>query len=199
MPTAASPGTHTQATIRVERVTHALADGVRALQVSAAQRDYVGDAAFNLSQAQADPLSEAMAILADDAVIGFYRLDFAPNAVAGRAFGTPSVGLRAFLLDRAQQGRGYGTRAMLALCDDLRRRHPQRRLLVLMVNCRNRAAVAAYRKAGCVDTGELHPGGRAGPQHLMLRALEPPAVADPAVVNAVVDPGGDGMGQSADA
>ena len=64
-----------------------------------------------------------------------------------------------------------GLAPALALCDDLQRRHPQRRLLVLMVNCRNRAAVAAYRKAGFVDTGELHRGGRAGPQHLMLRGL----------------------------
>ena len=44
-------------------------------------------------------------------------------------------------------------------------------LLVLMVNCRNRAAVAAYKKAGFIDTGELHAGGRAGPQHLMLHGL----------------------------
>jgi RimJ/RimL family protein N-acetyltransferase len=159
------------ATIRVQPVTDALVAGVRALQVAPEQRDYVGDAAFNLEQTLADPLSEAMAILAGERVIGFYRLDFAPNAVAGRSFGAPSVGLRAFMLDAAQQGRGYGTRAALALCDDLQRRHPQRRLLVLMVNCRNRAAVAAYRKAGFVDTGELHRGGRAGPQHLMLRGL----------------------------
>lgn len=161
----------TSATIRVQPVTPTLAAGVRALQVAPQQRDYVGDAAFNLAQAQSDPLSEAMAILADDLVIGFYRLDFAPNAVAGRSFGAPSVGLRAFMLGLAQQGRGYGTRAALALCDDLCRRHPQCRLLVLMVNCRNRAAVAVYRKAGFVDTGELHRGGRAGPQHLMLRGL----------------------------
>lgn len=157
--------------IHVQPVTAALVPGVRALQVTPDQRDYVGDAAFNLQQAQADPLSEAMAILADDTVIGFYRLDFAPNAVAGRGFGAPSVGLRAFMLDASQQGRGFGTRAAVAACDDLRLRHPRRRLLVLMVNCRNRAAVAAYRKAGFVDTGELHAGGRAGPQHLMLRAL----------------------------
>jgi RimJ/RimL family protein N-acetyltransferase len=159
------------ATIRVHPVTASLAAGVRLLQVAPEQRDYVGDAAFNLEQAQADPSSEAMAILADELVIGFYRLDFALNAVAGRSFGAPSVGLRAFMLDVAQQRRGYGSRAVVALCDDLQRRHPQRRLLVLMVNCRNRAAVAVYRKAGCVDTGELHRGGRAGPQHLMLRGL----------------------------
>ncbi|HVR80873.1 MAG TPA: GNAT family N-acetyltransferase [Luteimonas sp.] len=168
----------TPATIRVQPVTPTLAAGVRALQVAPQQRDYVGDAAFNLAQAQTDPLSEAMAILADDHVIGFYCLDFAPNAVAGRSLGAPSVGLRAFMLDLAQQGRGYGTRAALALCDDLRRRHPQRRLLVLMVNCRNRAAVATYRKAGFVDTGEFHRGGRAGPQHLMLRGLHDGGLAD---------------------
>ena len=157
--------------IAVWPVGPALADAVRALQVAPAQRDYVGDTAFNLEQALADPQSEAMAILADDAVAGFYRLDFAPNAVIGRDLGAPSVGLRAFMLDRAWQGRGLGARATTALCADLQRRHPSRRLLLLTVNCRNVAAIAAYRRAGCVDSGELFRGGRAGPQHLMLRAL----------------------------
>ncbi len=161
----------TPATIHVQPITPALAAAVDALQVAPGQRPYVGDTAFNRAQAQDDPLSEAMAILSGEEVIGFYRLDFAPNAVAGRGFGVPSVGLRAFMLDQARQGRGDGTRAMRALCADLRDRHPRRRLLVLTVNCRNRAALAAYRKTGCVDTGELYAGGRAGPQHLMMRGL----------------------------
>ena len=101
--------------IAVRPVTPALADAVRALQVAPGQGDYVGDTAFNLEQAQADPLSEAMAILAGDTVAGFYRLDFAPNAVAGHGFGAPSVGLRAFMLDRAWQGRGLGARATAVL------------------------------------------------------------------------------------
>ncbi len=158
--------------ITVLPITPALAPRIDALRVAPTQHPYVGDTAFNRTQAQDDPLSEAMAILCGQEVIGFYRLDFAPNAVAGRGFGVPSVGLRAFMLDHARQGRGDGTRAIHALCADLRQRHPGRRLLVLMVNCRNLAAVAAYRKAGCVDTGELHAGGRAGPQHLMLRGLD---------------------------
>ena len=159
------------ATIDVRPVTPGLAAAVRALQVTAEQRDYVGDAAFNLQQAQADPSSDAMAILADGEVVGFYRLDFAANTVVGRSLGAPSVGLRAFMIDRARQGRGHGTRAVLALCEDLRRRHPQRRLLLLTVNCRNRVAYATYRRTGFVDTGELFRGGRAGPQHVLLRAL----------------------------
>lgn len=166
----------TSARVHVQPVTPALADAVRALRVAPAQLDYVGETAFNLADTQRDPLSEAMAVLADDSVIGFYRLDFAPNAIVGRGLGAPSVGLRAFLLDIRQQGRGYGARAALALCDDLRVRHPQRRLLVLAVNCRNRAAIATWRKAGFVDTGELLGGGRAGPQHLMLRGLGAPGV-----------------------
>lgn len=160
--------------VHVQPVTPALVEGVRALQVEPGQVGYVGDPAFNLANAQEDALSEAMAILADDDVVGFYRLDFAPNAIVGRPFATASVGLRAFLIDARRQGRGYGARAALAMCDDLRRRHPQRRLLLLAVHCRNRAGVATYRNAGFVDTGELLGGGRAGPQHLMLCSLEDP-------------------------
>ena len=160
--------------VRVAPVDDTTADAVRALQVAADQRPYVGDTAFNLADTRRDPMSEAMAVLVGDTVVGFYRLDFAPTAIIGRALDTPGVGLRAFMIDRARQGRGYGTQAMAACCDDLRRRHPHRRQLLLTVNCRNLAALAMYRKAGCIDTGELYAGGHAGPQHLLLRPLHSP-------------------------
>jgi RimJ/RimL family protein N-acetyltransferase len=159
--------------LHVRPVTPALAEGVRALRVKSGQSGYVGDPAFNLANAQDDPLSEAMAVLVGAEVIGFYRLDFAPRAIAGRLFGAPSVGLRAFVIDARRQGQGFGARAALALCEDVQRRHPRQRLLLLAVHCRNRAGIATYRKAGFVDTGELLGGGRAGPQHLMLRSLDP--------------------------
>jgi RimJ/RimL family protein N-acetyltransferase len=144
---------------------------VRALRVAAGQRHFVGDIAFNLDDALGDPRSEAMSILVGDVVVGFYRLDFTPTVVARRALDAASAGLRAFCLDLDWQGRGLGTRAVLACCEDLRARHPGIRLLALNVDCRNVAAINAYRKAGFVDTGELYPGGSAGPQHLMLRRL----------------------------
>ena len=161
--------------VQVHAVTPALADAVRALQVKPGQAAYVGDPAFNLENTQLDPLSEAMAVLADDTVVGFYRLDFAPNTIIGRPFGVPVVGLRAFVIDARVQGRGLGARAAVAMCEDVRRRHPQRRLLLLAVHCQNHAGIAAYRKAGFVGTGELLAGGRAGPQQLMLRDLGTPA------------------------
>ena len=165
-----------QTRIRVQPVTPALADAVRALRLAPGQDGDIGDPAFNLAQAQRDPACEAMAVLADDAVVGFYRLDATPNAIAGHDFGVPTMGLRAFVIDAALQGRGYGTRALRVACADVRARHPQQRLLVLAVACRNLAAIAAYRHAGFVATGELLPGGRGGPQQLMLRDLGAAAV-----------------------
>ncbi|MGH8031417.1 MAG: GNAT family N-acetyltransferase [Luteimonas sp.] len=157
--------------IRVALLTPGLAAAVRALRVAADQYAYVGDVSFNLSSADADPRSDAMAILADDSVVGFYRLDYAPTIISRVAMSSASVGLRAYMVDRAWQGRGIGTRAIAACCDDLQHRRPDRRLLALNVNCRNVGAIRTYRNAGFVDTGELYFGGSAGPQHLMVRWL----------------------------
>ncbi len=156
--------------IRVAPVTPDLAPAVRALLVAADQYAYVGDVTFNLIDAERDPLSDAMAILADDKVVGFYRLDYAPTTVTCTPL-EASIGLRAFLIDRSCQGCGLGTRAIRAVCEDIHLRHPDKRVLALNVNCRNLAAIRAYRNAGFVDSGELYFGGSAGPQHLMLRRL----------------------------
>lgn len=158
--------------IRVVPVSAGLAAGVRALRVAPEQAVHVGDIAFNLADAERDPLSDAMAVLAGDRVVGFYRLDRAPNTVAGRGLGEPTLGLRAMLIDRSAQGRGYGVRALRACCEDARRRHGDYRLLALAVHCGNHAAIAAYARAGFHDTGQRLPGGAAGPQQLMLRRLQ---------------------------
>ncbi|HZW19351.1 MAG TPA: GNAT family N-acetyltransferase [Luteimonas sp.] len=157
--------------LHVAPVTPELAEPVRALRVAPEQEPFVGDTTFNLDDALRDANSEAMAILVGATAAGFYRLDFKPTIVARRSIGDAAVGLRAFFIDVDWQGRGLGTRAVQACCDDIRTRHPDRRLLALNVNCRNVAAINAYRKAGFVDTGELYLGGSAGPQHLMVRKL----------------------------
>ena len=178
MQTAATPSP-SGIRVTVRQVTPALAAGVRALRVAPEQYPFVGDVQDNLIHALACPRSEAMAILRGDPVIGFYRIDFAPQVASLDALGGAYAGLRAMMIDRDSQGRGLGTRALDACCADLRLRHPRLRLLALNVNCANPAAIRAYRKAGFVDTGELHFGGRAGPQHLMVRWLQPPPSAGP--------------------
>ena len=159
--------------VHVAPVTPTLAAGVRALRLAPGQRDYAGDTAANLSNALEDPLSEPMAILANGRVIGFYRLDFAPRAVVGRDLGAPHAGIRAFCIDTRHQGQGLGARAATAMLADLRRRRPEVKLVVLAVHCGNRIAVSAYRRAGFVPTGELQPGGRVGPQYVMLHVSVP--------------------------
>ena len=159
--------------ITVAPVSPALAAATGALRVAPDQIAYVGDVAFNLIDAQRDPLSDAMAVLADDRVVGFYRLDFAPDAVAGRDWGEPALGLRAMLIDVSVQGRGYGAQALQACCDDARQRHPQRRLLALAVHSSNHRALGVYRRAGFDDSGQRLPGGAAGPQYVLLRRLLP--------------------------
>lgn len=159
--------------VRVVPASAAPAAGLLALSVAPEQRAYVGDTAFNIHDADRDPLSDAMAVLAGERVIGFYRLDRAPCTVAGRELGEPTLGLRGLFIDQRLQGRGYGTAAIEACCQDARDRHPQRRLLALAVHCCNTAAIATYLRAGFHDTGERLPGGAAGPQQLMLRRLQP--------------------------
>lgn len=159
--------------IHVAPVTPTLAAGVRAVEVGPDQAQYVGNAAFNLQDAESDPLSEPMAILANGRVIGFYRLDFAPNSVIGRSLGAPHIGIRAFCVDHRQQGRGYGAHAVSALAADVLKRHPDRRLLVLAVNARNRIAIATYKRTGFIHNGHYVPGGRAGPQLVMFRFQTP--------------------------
>ncbi len=152
-------------------VTPEIAMAVRALRVQPEHQPYVGDVVFNLDDALRDPRSDAMAIALGDTAIGFYRLDYAPTVIARRPIDRASVGLRAFFIDANWQGRGLGTRAVNACCADLQRRHPDRRLLALNVNCSNVGAIRTYRNAGFIDTGELYAGGSAGPLHLMVRAL----------------------------
>jgi ribosomal protein S18 acetylase RimI-like enzyme len=159
------------ADVRVAPVTADMHAAITALRVKPGQEAYAGDPALGLRLALEDPQGEAMAVLDGDVVVGFYRLDFSANAVIGRGIGAPAVGLRAFVIDARQQGRGIGARATLALCADIERRHPRRRLVLLLVHCRNTAGIAAYRGAGFVDSGQLLAGGSAGPQHLMWRRL----------------------------
>jgi RimJ/RimL family protein N-acetyltransferase len=165
-----------QTPVSVEPVTPERFAAVRTLRVNPDQERYSGSPALTLAAAVDDPHCEPMAILADGEVVGFYRLEFAAETIVGARLGATHVGVRAFMIDARHQGSGYGTRAVGALCTDLQQRHPQRRLAVLLVHCRNRAGIAIYRRGGFVDTGQLFAGGHAGPQQLMLRTL----VASPA-------------------
>lgn len=160
------------ARIHVQPVTAGLAAAVRALRADPAQYAFVGDVQANLIHAEACPDSEPMAILEGDRVVGFYRIDLRPADVDGCDYGGACAVLRSMLIDRGHQGRGIGTLALRACRADLQARHPRLRTLALTVNCSNAPALAAYRRAGFVDSGQLLFHGPSGPQHLMLLPLQ---------------------------
>ncbi|RDS81320.1 GNAT family N-acetyltransferase [Dyella psychrodurans] len=157
--------------IRVVPVTPEWRHALLQLRVTAPQRDFVSDIEPSLSDAENCPGSEPMAILYNEEPVGYYRIEAHAGSLADRDFDRPAVGLRSFFIDHRWQGRGLATQALSALTADLGVRYPDARMVVLLVNCRNLAALRLYLRACFVDTGELYHGGRSGPQHLLWRTL----------------------------
>ncbi|WP_235186606.1 GNAT family N-acetyltransferase [Dyella japonica] len=142
-----------------------------ALGVSDEQYAFVGRIDASLADAEACEGSEPMAILRNGEPIGFYRLERHARSVADMPFDHTTVGLRSFFIDARWQGQGLGALALVALMQDVARRHPAVRAMVLTVNVRNTPALALYRRAGFREAGGLYHGGRSGPQHVMLCPL----------------------------
>jgi GNAT superfamily N-acetyltransferase len=157
--------------IRVAPVTPDVRLALLQLRVTGPQRDFVSDIAPSLEDAERCPGSTPMVILRDAEPVGYYRIEESATTIAGREYDVPALGLRSFFIDHRWQGQGLASRALTAVIEDISGRHPQARLLVLLVNCRNLTALRLYLRARFVDTGELYHGGRSGPQHLLWRAL----------------------------
>lgn len=157
--------------IRVAPVTPGLRPAVLALRVHPDQYAFVSPIEASLADAELSHGSTPMAILHGDTAVGYYRIEHHASTIAERDYAMPAVGLRSFFIGTDWQGRGFGAQAIAALIGDLAERHPEARLLVLTVNCRNLPALALYRRAGFEDSGALYHGGRSGPQHLMWLRL----------------------------
>lgn len=102
----------------------------------------------------------------NDQVIGCFKIDIAYAESYGFCI-EGSIGLRTFLIDAKQQGRGFGTLAVKALFPYLKENYANYPRIYLTVNCKNPAAYTCYQKAGFHEAGEHYLGGAAGPQHIM--------------------------------
>lgn len=134
------------------------------IHVEPAQEIFCGTVAEAFETAE--PNVDFHAILSGDHPVGFFKLDRA-YAVKHPFAAVDDLGLRAYMIDAASQGRGHGTAALRALPGHVRQHYPDRRTVWLTVNFQNRAAYACYLNAGFTDTGETWPHGGAGPQHVM--------------------------------
>lgn len=102
--------------------------------------------------------------------VGFFKIDRHYATRYGFAH-LGEIGLRAMMIDRAEQGRGIGKAAMQALGPYLRLHYPRARACVLTVNIVNLPARAIYLAGGFQDDGGLFHGGRIGPQHILRMDL----------------------------
>lgn len=144
-----------------------LRDAVLATAPHPEQEVFSGRARDTLPLAEADPRRHPYAVLERGVPVGFFVLDESPSAADPSA----DLLLRGFYVDAAAQGRGVAKAATAGLAAVVQRDFPAARSVVLTVNVRNPVARAVYLSAGFVDTGRLHLGGSAGPQHVLRLEL----------------------------
>lgn len=159
--------------VRVVPVSAETRAAVLALAVQPDQLPFVGRTADSLADVAVCQGSEALALLLEDVVIGYVRIDRRATALGDHPLAEGAVALRSLMIDAKRQGEGIGRRALDAIHAWVAGRHPDRERILLTVNVRNEVAVQVYRRAGYRDDGELYHGGLAGPQHVLWRPLHP--------------------------
>jgi RimJ/RimL family protein N-acetyltransferase len=159
--------------LRVVPIDADVRPGVLALCVQESQLPFVGHVADSLADVAVCPGSEALALVVDDTVVGYVRIDRRAAALGDHPLADGAVALRSFMIDAGRQGEGLGGRALDAIHAYVAGRHPDRERILLTVNVRNEGAVHVYRRAGYRDSGELYHGGLAGPQYVLWRPLHP--------------------------
>ncbi len=150
--------------VTIERLTASHINEVKSIELMEEQIQFAGTAQDFLQDKDESVL--LYIIKSDGRVVGFFKIDTAyPKTYEFCPSG--SVGLRAFVIDKKQQGKGLGTRAVKALLAFYQGQLNGDSHIYLTVNCKNPAARVCYLKGGFEDTGELYLGGLAGPQHIM--------------------------------
>ncbi|GAB5432252.1 MAG: hypothetical protein EpisKO_16220 [Epibacterium sp.] len=143
-------------------------DLVRDIAVAPEQVVYCGTIAMAFASDEAGV--DFYAIQQAGRFVGFFKIDVKyPRTYNFARQG--DLGLRAFMIDHRVQGSGIGSGALRVLPSLLRRTYPKAQALVLTVNMRNHAALRTYLNCGFRDTGDIHDGGIAGPQHVMRLPL----------------------------
>ncbi|NOH97734.1 GNAT family N-acetyltransferase [Vibrio sp. 99-70-13A1] len=150
--------------IIIEKLKNTHFDSVKSIQLEEGQVKFAGTAnEFLLDGSETTHLH---VIKFNHEVVGFFKLD---TAYSGNYEFCPenSLGLRAFALDKNQQGKGLGTGSVKALFPYLKAHYAQYDAIYLTVNCKNPIAFSCYEKGGFEYVNEKYLGGAAGPQFIM--------------------------------
>jgi len=106
----------------------------------------------------------------DYCVVGFFKIDIAYSSTY-RFCPEGGIGLRAFAIDKNQQGKGIGTKAVEALLPYLKAHYGNYNAIYLTVNCKNPGAKMCYQKGGFESLDDKYLDGAAGPQYIMRKKI----------------------------
>jgi GNAT superfamily N-acetyltransferase len=154
--------------VTIERLVQAQIESLKKVKLAEEQVKFAGTAEDFLQDGS--EATHLHVIKLDGEIVGFFKLDtaYSYNYEFCPATG---LGLRAFALDKDQQGKGVGTRTVKALFPYLKEHYTSFEFIYLTVNLKNPGAIACYEKGGFEKTDELYLGGAAGPQHIMRGRL----------------------------
>ena len=119
------------------------------LDVHDAQRGFVASNVFSIAQSKVEPTYNVQAVYDGEEMVGFCMYGW--DAEEGCHC------LARLMVDKNQQGKGYGRAATEAVVERLRA-EPDCRQIMLSVNPANKAAQALYESLGFVKTGEVSRG-----------------------------------------
>ncbi len=125
-----------------------------ALDIHPEQRDFTPTVAISLAKAYIQPdgaVYDPVAIYAGPKMIGFYSFIYIPGNLQFAYFG-------GFLIDKAEQGRGYGRAALEHFLHSVKRRQPDCNEVLLTVHSRNQVAQKLYQSCGFAKTGDVIDG-----------------------------------------
>jgi diamine N-acetyltransferase len=119
------------------------------LEVNEDQRGFVAPNVFSIAQSKVEPAYNVQAVYDGEEMVGFVMYGWDEEE------GCHCLGR--LMVDKHQQGKGYGRAATEAVIARLRA-EPDCRQIVLSVNPANTNAQALYESLGFVKTGEVSHG-----------------------------------------
>jgi diamine N-acetyltransferase len=149
--------------IRLEPIGASNRKAVLALELDQDQQDFLADNSSSLREAASDGDARPRAVVAGDRVVGFLMYD---------ASGDDEALIYRFMIDRRNQGRGYGRAALSALLKEISVLGHVRDVLVCYMP-ENEGARRLYQSAGFVDEGVDEDGEMIARLRLVGQASRP--------------------------